>query len=527
MAGQADGSINLKPFFAIIARQKYVILTFVLSSTLASLALTYVISEQYLAYSTMLYQPNDAVTFRPKETSALGFPTPVVSLESIGNTIDEMIKSDGVLSRIVQTLHLDVRRPRQDPNLLVHLFRTTKDTAKAWGTKGWQLMRYGRVLPDDPFASAMANLQKNLNVRRTAKAYTFQIEVLDPDPARAALIVDEAADVLASALRDEQVRSASESRESLAGRLHQNEEEIAGLRRQMETFKQDTHVSSLPEELSLKLKTVASFQEEFSRAQNELRALQRRRAELEAQLQTQQQSVKYDSTTGENPVVEDLKLQIARLQVERSGLLGKYTEEHQEVKAVDARIAEAQRRLQAETEKVVQSESVRSNEIYQKLLTDRMSTDADISALTARIKAYSGSIGQENSAAQDLTSKEQQLGDLSLRLTSAERSNALISEAYEEAKIAESRAASEITILHKALVPTAPARPIKILHVGLSAALSAIVAIGLTFLLNFFDTSIRSIDQIEGVLHLPVLATIPAVDPAESHGSVFLIDRVS
>jgi polysaccharide biosynthesis transport protein len=400
-----------------------------------------------------------------------------------------------------------------------------KDTAKEYGSKGWQLLRYGRILPDDPFSDAVASLQKNLNIRRTAKAYTFRIEALDSDPKWAVAIVDEAAKTLSAILHTEQIRLARETRESLGARLKENDKEITELRTMLDSFKVNSKVASLSEQLSLKLKTVASFQEEYARAQNELQGLLRKRAEIDQQLNSQDRSITYDSTSTENPVAEEMRLELAKLEVERSGLLGKYTEEHQTVKAVDARIAQVQRKLQTEAKTVVSSESVRSNDIYQKLLSERMTADANIQALTALIKAYDSSIGQESGLARNLTSKEQQLADLSLRLAAAERSYNMITTAYEEARIAETRVASEVAILHKAYLPTAPVKPIKILHVGISAALSLVLAIGLTFLFNFFDTSIRGVEQIERVLRIPVLATIPATHAIAQGDGRFLLER--
>ena len=506
-----DESFDLRPYLAVVSRNRYLILTFCLSAALSSLLLTYVMSEKYLAATTLLYQPNETVTFRPKEHEALGFPTPLVSLESIGNTLDEVLKSDRVIERVVRTMRLDVKRPREYSNWFVATFHSTKDTVKEYGAKTWQVLRYGRVLDKDPFGDAMVNLRKNLKIGRTSKAYTFGLEMLDSDPQVAAEVVDEAANTLAMVLHDEQIRIARETRESLATRMKQNQEEVAELRALIDTFKQDTRVSSLSEELSLKLKTVASFQEEYSRAQNELRALQRKRAEIQDQLNGQQRSVTYDSTSTQNPVVDEMKLELARLEVQRSGLLGKFTEEHQEVKALDARLAQVRRKLQTEETSVVRSESVRSNDIWQKLTAERLTADAEIEALTARINAYGKSIGQESGQARQLTSNEQRLGDLTLRLSGAERAYGLLSEAFEQARIAESRAASEVSILHKALVPKSPARPNKILHVGVSTGLSLVLGIGLAFLFNFLDTSMRSINQVERVLNLPVLGTIPAV----------------
>jgi uncharacterized protein involved in exopolysaccharide biosynthesis len=525
MTTNIEPTIDIRPYLAVVWRQRYLIFTFCVSAALASLAMTYVVSEKYVASATILYQPNEAGTFRPKDREALGFPTPMVSLDSIGDTLDELAKSDAVIDPVVRTLGLDVKRPRPPSNIVMTAFHAVKDTAKEYGGRAWELLRYGRIIEKNPFAQAMATLRKNLEIRRTAKAYTFQLEVVDTDPAVAAATVDQVAQTLAKFLEDERLRQVRATREGLAERLAQNETEIATLRADVDTFRKDTKVSSLAEELSLKLKTLESFREEHSRARNDLQALRQKRDEEQEQLSQQKQSVKYDSTSAQNPVVEEMQMALAKLEVERSGLLGRFTEQHQDVRTIDAKMAQVRKKLESESSQVVKSESVRTNDIYQKLLGDRLSTDAEIEAVTARIQAYDHSIAEETGRARDLAAQEQRQAKLLLQLASAERSYVLISEAYEEARIAESRASNEVSILHKAFVPQAPSRPIKIYHVGLSAALSFVLAIGLAFLFDFLDTSIRRIDQVQRVLNLPVLATIPVLEARSSEGTLIIIDR--
>ena len=124
---------GLGPHLRILARYKHLILAFCLSATLSSLGLTYVFSEKYLAYTTILYRPRDAVTFQPKEQEALGFPIPFVSYDSIGNTLEELATSDAVAQKVVQTLHLDQPKTKGPRAGLMGLFRDLKDTVKDWG----------------------------------------------------------------------------------------------------------------------------------------------------------------------------------------------------------------------------------------------------------------------------------------------------------------------------------------------------------------------------------------------------------
>ena len=504
-------TFDLRPHLAIVARYKYLILTFCVAAAVTSLAMTYVMSEKYRAYTTVLYQPNESVSFRPKERDALGFPPPLVSIESIGNTLDEMVKSDASLEEVVTSLRLDQKRPRPPSNWFVMTFHDVKDKAKEYGGNAWQLLRYGRIIEKDPFREAVANLRKNVTTSRTAKAYTFQLAVIDSSPQIAAETTNRLAATLAKSLEEARLRLARERRVGLEARLRDNEAEIAALRVKLDTFKREAKVSSLGEELSLKLKTVSEFQEESARAQNELRALLMKRAELDRQLSAQDERVKFDSTSTQNPVVEEMRLELAKLEVQRSGLLGRFTEEHQQVKAIDARIEQVRKKLDTESANVISSESTRTNDIYQKLLADKLETNAEIESVRARQEAYVRATGAESADARLLTSKEQELTDLSVQLVAAERSYVLINEALEEARIAESGVASDVAILHTAAVPQAPVRPNKILHVSVSALLSLLLGIAAAFVVSFFDTSIRRIDQVERLFKVQVLATIPAV----------------
>jgi len=507
----SEEPLDLRPSLRVLGRAKWLILTFSLSAGLSALGLTYVFSEKYASSAAILYQPNDNVTFRPKTPEALGFPMPMVTLETIGNTLEEVAKSDGVIAEIVATLKLDEPRPKPPTGKWLTAARKAKDSLKTLGAKSWQILRYGRVLPLDPFASAMADLRASLRISRTNKAYTFQLEAISSDPQLAAAIVDCAGAVLSRFLIGERLRLARETRASIEARVAENEQEIIALRERIEAFKQQTSVASLPEEVSLKLKAVAGYEEDLARARADLNGLQRKRDEIQQQLVHEQRFVQYLSTSTQNPITEEMRLELARLEVERSGLLKKFTEAHPEVTSIDARIAQAKSKLTSEAAKVVSSESVRLNDIYQKLLSDRLTADADIRALNEKIQSYTSSIGRESTVTHALTAKEKELADLNLQLAGAERSYAMLGEAREEARIAESNVGREISILHKAPVPSAPVRPIKILHVGLSTGLSLILGIGMAFVFDFLNTTLRTTQRLHQVLNVPVLGTIPAV----------------
>lgn len=67
-----------------------------------------------------------------------------------------------------------------------------------------------------------------------------------------------------------------------------------------------------------------------------------------------------------------------------------------------------------------------------------------------------------------------------------------------------------VMVLDLALVPTSPIKPRPLMNTAIAFVLGMMVAIGLTFLLEYLDTSIKSPDDVTRHLGLPVLGMIPA-----------------
>lgn len=510
MIDERGESIELAPYVAPINRCKWLIIVFCLSAVLGSLGITYVLSEKYRASLTVLYQPREDVSFQAKTREALGFPLPLVPLETIANTLEDMVTGDAILEETVRRLRLDVKPKKAATSGLMALIGDVKDWFKETRENAWQILKYGRVLPKDPFRGAVAVLRANLSLKRINKAYTFRIEVLNEDPRRAAQIVETVGTLLAEAVAAEKTHVKHETRLNIEQRRLQVAAEVQDLRSRLDTLKVNTGISSLEEELSLRLKTVNSFEEDLSKERTLLRSLEERRAALETQFKGQVATERYDSTVADNPVFAQLRMEKAQLEVERAGLLQKVTPKHKEVRAVDAKLAEAEEWLSKEQPQMIHSESTRINDLHQKLESDLLSVRADIEAARAKERSLAQTLERETLLTRKLVDSQPNMDQAKLKLAAAEASFKLINDAYEEARLTESRTVSEISIPNPATIPFEPVRPIKVIHVGVTLVLGLALAIGFVLFANFFDSTVYAIADAERALGQPVLAAIPA-----------------
>jgi len=69
-----------------------------------------------------------------------------------------------------------------------------------------------------------------------------------------------------------------------------------------------------------------------------------------------------------------------------------------------------------------------------------------------------------------------------------------------------------VGILDKAVIPTSPVKPNKKLNVMIAFVVGLMAAVGLVFLLEYLDNTVKTSSDIEQLLEIPVLGVIPNYD---------------
>ncbi|MEA4883848.1 MAG: GNVR domain-containing protein [Clostridia bacterium] len=75
--------------------------------------------------------------------------------------------------------------------------------------------------------------------------------------------------------------------------------------------------------------------------------------------------------------------------------------------------------------------------------------------------------------------------------------------------ITEQMQTSDIWRIDPAAVPTSPVKPRKLLNAATAGVLSVFVGVGMAFIMEFADTLMKSAEEVEAVLGLPILGAIP------------------
>lgn len=121
--------------------------------------------------------------------------------------------------------------------------------------------------------------------------------------------------------------------------------------------------------------------------------------------------------------------------------------------------------------------------------------------LNEELKNLQAELGQKKNVL-ELTRRE---------ATRLEETNTLLRSKIDETKIGRSMKFGEtnLVVVSPAMLPNAPVKPNKTMNMAVALVLGLMVSVGLAFLLNYLDNTVKNPKEAEEVLGLPVLGQIP------------------
>ncbi len=214
---------------------------------------------------------------------------------------------------------------------------------------------------------------------------------------------------------------------------------------------------------------------------------------------------------------EEIDKQVQEAETERARLLVKYTEEYSEVKQINEKIAS----LKANKEKISKEVDDKNASEGKKLVKDAerevlVGLQAQLQAAQKRESQLQNAYLQEVASANSQGIKETRLITLTREI---QTNRGLLDTLTQRQKETELTIASSkpdnLSISSKAQRPFAPVGPQRNRNIFIAFLISLMSGIGLAFLLDYLDDSVRTSDDIGRHLGLPTLALIPHQNSVE------------
>ncbi len=190
--------------------------------------------------------------------------------------------------------------------------------------------------------------------------------------------------------------------------------------------------------------------------------------------------------------VEKLRDRISALKETRDALLITYTPEWPAVKKIDAQLKGLETELDKAPSEIVTSIQRR----YEAALSRE-------NLLRRSYEQQKGTTTQQTRDQIDLLAMTQELE------SNRQRLNTLV-QRQREVQLASGDRSNEVSIATYSRLPKEPIGPPRFRNIFVAFLLSLVAGVGLAFLLDFLDDTVKSVDDVDRYLHLPALALIPA-----------------
>jgi succinoglycan biosynthesis transport protein ExoP len=508
-SSSAQEPAHLREYLAVVLKRKWLILSLVVVVTSLVAIQMYRMPSQYEAQAT--------VQIEQKTKSVLSTGKGGIEIRSSDptywNTQLQKLKTQKLARQVI--LRLDLQN---NPNFLGSSYRglgvisglrriVTREKPQAQQQQQEQPQEAGAVpvisdtelnaddvTPEqavklEPYEDA---LRENLIIDPVERTSLVDIHFTHTDPEIAAKVVN----TLAEVFRDNDILAATEgsnkAADVLAKEIIELQARVQANEQKRINYKQehDLPLGSKPNQ-DLTAVQLTTYSADMQRAEAERKEAE---ADYKAAVETKDsENVWSIPQVQADKSVDRLRTKISELEEARSALLVTYTEEWPAVKKIDEQLAHLKGELD-ETPKEIIAGLKTKYEAAQK-----REASARAAYFGARAKANVASVAETS------------LADLDQAIETDRQNLNLYMQRLNELKVnGGDNETGNVSMVEEARVPRVPVGPARARNIIIALLLSLGVGVGLAFLLDYLDDTLKSVEDVDRHLHLPTLALIPA-----------------
>ena len=323
----------------------------------------------------------------------------------------------------------------------------------------------------------------------------------DPETAQRAnnLIIKGFMNRLTELSHDEQKRT----REFLEQRLGASKEELGNAEDKLQQYQSankmystDDQMKQLTDKLNIVDKAKAENQLDLETAQAGLKSVN-------------EQLSSAGVAIADSPAIQQYKTQLAQLEATKASYVGKYTDEHPKMQEINNQINSAKASLDEEISNIVSQQAPSSNTVQQGLLANKFKNEAAIAVAQSKKTALDQMDAQNDAIIASLPEKEQGFVRVKRDADVSNEIYVMLAKRLEEAKVAEVMVPNEVQVIDAATLPEKPIKPRKVLIMAIMTLLGLIVGMGTVIVQSLMYRKIRTAEDVEKELGLPVLGMIP------------------
>ncbi len=336
---------------------------------------------------------------------------------------------------------------------------------------------------------------KRVEISPRRNSYLVDVSFSHPDPHVAAKTVNVLAEEYINMSLDQRIHASEKGRRFIEKQLGITKAALERSEEELQAFSESNEIVTMDEKQNIAYQKLADLNESLTRAQSA------RIAKESLYRQTQSGDLGGISLIVDNPLVKSLKEELARVELQRSKLAETFTPEYPEMKRVQGQIAALRQRIGAEEKRIVAA------------------IRADYEAAKRREELLSAALEEQKKVVSDFNERAIDYKILRREVdTNRGIYNALL-QRLKEVEVTEGIKASNIQVIDKADVPLYPDEPRPMRNLLLAIVVGLMGGVGLAFVQENLDSSLKSPEDVEKYLLLPTLGIMPTIRQRKSNGA--------
>lgn len=367
----------------------------------------------------------------------------------------------------------------------------------------------------DEFEYLAAEIQRRISATAVPNSEIIKISAEANSPIAAKVIANTVAEVFQQRNLTVRREETTNVRKIIEDQLARFKDRLDSAEIALKRFKEQTNVTVIEKEAEEIFKRITEAEILYNKTKANLDAAEKRLAFIKQKLAEERKDLVPTITEISSPWAKKLKEELVNLQSQYTKLkLQNYDENHPKIVDLKRQIEEIKDNLKKESLKIASGENIVDPITQiQRYLEESVSLEVDIQAYQAQVRTLQSVIQSYKRNLNTIPDKELRLAKLQRDKEVNEKIYTMLLNKREEARIAEAEKVGNIRIVDPAKSPRSPYKPQKKLVVFVALVFGSVFGIGLAFLLEAFDTSVKTAVEAERIAKLKVLAEIPEIHP--------------
>jgi len=483
---------QLRQYLSVLRRRWRLVAGFALGAVVAMLLACLLMQPLYTATAVLHIDDQPAQVTDIQQVVAP--PTYFQSVEYFQDQV-ELLESRSLAATVVQELGLEGNPAFDDRQEEPGLIEATARALRRAFTRARNALvadqpaAHQTGTPAEPVLGVPAELigryHEHLVIEPVTNSRMVEIRFTSPSPGLAQSVANAHARAYIHRAIQSKFQLTDEARGFLDTEIERVKQELGWAERALGDFQRRHGVVSVDEEQAVEFARLADLGRRLTEAEAD-----RITAEADYRLIEGREADSLPSII-DNPLIQGLKQEIGRLEVQDAELREVFLPSSPQVKEIASQLARARARLRRETTQAVAG-------IESRYLAARGREDA----LRTQLAAQQDDV-------LDLKELSNQYLALEQGATTARELYATLLKRLHETDVVKGVQLPEASVVDPAERPTLPSHPALALNLAFALVLGAGIGLVLAFLLEHVDPSMKTPDEIRQVLRLPTLGVVP------------------